>query len=182
MKISFKETLPHVDQEDGKLSPRQHTTSHLRRPAKNASRRRRRLQAGGVQHPEPQIAELCDAFPNIPGDMVGGSVAHKSFSPPYQTTNRQKVTNFPIPTLQERVQRTHRLNSADFPTFGRPTRMTVGRSSMSTLVKSTTDLFRIPLLLGFGTRELPAGDSPADTSEGLEGEKPSKEAPSAAGR
>lgn len=36
----------------------------------------------------------------------------------------------------------HRLNNADFPTFGLPTRIIVGRSFASTLVKSNLDFFR----------------------------------------
>lgn len=46
----------------------------------------------------------------------------------------------------------HRLNRADLPTLGRPTRMTVGRSAASTLVKSKRDCFMgffLALPLGF---------------------------------
>jgi hypothetical protein len=48
----------------------------------------------------------------------------------------------------------HLLKRADLPTLGRPTRMTVGRSAASTLVKSKRDCFMgcflaLVLVLGF---------------------------------
>lgn len=63
----------------------------------------------------------------------------------------------------------HLLKSADLPTLGRPTRMMVGRSAASTLVKSTRDCF-IGLLLG-----LPLGFAEAsDISATVEYENPAE--------
>lgn len=85
LKIKRLQPIPDVDQEDSELRLRDDIRGHVSSPAEDATGGGGGLEPGGVEHAEPEVAELGEALADVAGDVAVGGVVNQRLPPSYQS-------------------------------------------------------------------------------------------------
>lgn len=84
--ILQEEEEPAIDEKERNLAIPKRRSRDAGRPGQNALRPRGGLQARGVHHPKPHVAQLGHTLAHVTRDMAVGRVVHQCFASLRQPT------------------------------------------------------------------------------------------------